>query len=901
MVAVGRDRLVGLPLRAWGYRPGAIVTEAPLASTASDATWRERLIWGVGVTFAYVVATIVMTWPYAARLGSSTPGGGDPLLQIWIARWVQHALVTNPLRLYDANIFYPYHNTLAYSDSNVPAALLSAPVYLLTGNPILAVNLLVLGTFVLAAGGVYALMVALTGNRAAGFLAGLAYAFLPYRFAHIYHLNQLGHAWTPWVLLALVLLVQRHAKSQRDLGVDDTPRPRDAWRLAVAFGVLFAVQVVTSFYVAFQLVFAVGIALVVAVVAEPATRSWRFLGQLAVAGAVAGAIILPLALPYLRVRDELGLERTVREAERYRAELTSYFKVTGENAFWERLPERGGSEDILFPGGVALVGAALGLLAWRRRPALTTAAVVTGLIALIISLGPTWHPERGGGTPLPYRFLYDHFPFFKAMRVPARFGVLTDFAVVVLAASGFAWVWELLAARLRPQVAQLVGIGATAAVSLLILVELHAAPFPLTAVDRSAEASAPYRWLAEQPDKGAVMEFPVIELGQGERPITLAMYWSTLHWKPLVQGYSGFAPPSLEVIQNTFIGDMKRPNGTVAEAISFVTGDDIGVLQDLGVRYILLHQYSYKREDWPLVLDKLEETGLVERAGEFGEVTIYRLQPRPEGTEIQRANLAIFAPSLVTPGQFWEPTVVARNATKGLSLLSLKGRLDLTTVWRDESGRVVRRDTLPLNLPNLLPPGDLYCSVRLCPAASGDNAPPPTPGEPTLRLYPDQPGRYTVEFVLAGDTTFTQTLAVEVAANAPAPEADGPPLAFGSATADADTYAPGATVGLAMEWTVRRQPTEEYTMFTQLIGPDGKVWGQYDAPAGWTSHYTSAWLPGEKITLPWFIPLQADAPPGQYKLLVGMYRHTPTGVERIPLRYPDGDKPEYVVGELTVR
>ncbi len=397
------------------------------------------------------------------------------------------------------------------------------------------------------------------------------------------------------------------------------------------------------------------------------------------------------------------------------------------------------------------------------------------------------------------------------------------------------------------------------------------------------------------------MEFPVIELGQGERRVTLAMYWSTLHWKPLVQGYSGFAPPSLEIIQNTFIGDMKRPNGTIAETVSFVTRDNIGVMQDLGVRYIVMHQFRYKREDWPVVISYLEETGLVERAGEFGETTIYRLRPREGQAELQRANLAIFAPTIATPGQFWEPTVVARNATNGLSVLSLKGRLHLTTTWRDESGRQVRRDTTPLNLPTLLPPGDLYCSIRLCPAASGDNAPPLAPGEEAVRLYPDQPGRYTVEFALTGDSTFTHTLEVEVSENAPVPEADGPPIAFGTATADADTFAPGATVGLGLEWTVRRQPTEEYTLFAQLIGPDGKVWGQYDAPAGWTSHYTTTWQPGEKIVLPWYIPLKPDAPPGQYRLLVGMYRRTPTGVERVVLRYPDGDKPEYWVGELTVR
>jgi hypothetical protein len=851
--------------------------------------WRERLLWGAGVTCAFIVATIVMTWPYAAKIANSTPGGGDPLLQIWIARWVQHALVTNPLNLYDANIFYPYNNTLAYSDSNIPAALLSAPIYLLTGNAILAVNLLVLGTFVLAAGGAYALAVALTGNRAVGLLAGLAYAFLPYRYAHIFHLNQLGHAWTPWVLAALVLLVQR-------LGT----RP-SAWRLAVAFGVLMGVQVVTSFYVAFQLAFAVAIALIAAVIAAPQTRTPRFLTHLAVAGAIAAAIILPLALPYLQVRNELGLERTVREAERYSATPTSYFRVTGENRFWERLPGRGGSEDILFPGGVALAGAALGLAAWRRRPALTASAVLLAAIAFVISLGPTWQRDDGDGTPLPYRFLFDYFPFFKAMRVPARFGVLADFAVIVLAASGFAWAWQLLRERLRPQVARYVGIGATAALAILILVELRAAPIPLEEVDRSETAAAPYRWLADQPDDGAVMEFPVVELHRGERPVTLAMYWSTLHWKPLVQGYSGFAPPSLEIIQNTFIGDMKRPNGTVAEHVSFVTKDNIGVMQDLGVRYIVLHQFRYKREDWPIVLSYLEETGVVERAGQFGETMVYRLQPREGQAELQRANLAIFAPTVATPGQFWEPTVVARNGTNGLSVLSFRRQLELVTTWRDGSGRQVRRDTHRLNLPDLLPPGDLYCSVRLCPAASGDNAPPAAPGEEQVRLYPEQPGRYTVEFALVGDSTTTQTLEVEVSESAPAPAPDGPPIAFVSATAAGDSFAPGATVGLNLEWSVRSQPSEDLTLFAQLIGPDNKVWGQYDAPAGWTSHYTATWQPGEKIVLPWYILLKPDAPPGQYRLLVGMYRRTPTGVENVILRYPDGDKTEYWVGEVTVR
>ncbi|HET8630703.1 MAG TPA: hypothetical protein VFL91_25070, partial [Thermomicrobiales bacterium] len=456
---------------------------APPLSAQSVLT--RRWVVGALVAAAYCVATIAMTWPYAAHLWSQTPPGGDPLLQVWIARWVQHALVTNPLHLYDANAFYPLKDTLAYSDSNVPAALLAAPLYLLTHNGVFANNLLVLGTFVLAAGGMYALVAHLTGNRAAGFLAGLGYAFLPYRYAHLWHLNQLSHAWTPWVLFAFVLLVERRT-----------------WRPALAFGLLLAVQVLASFYVAFQIALAVGVVLVVAVVADPRARTRRFAAQFAAACGLAALLILPFALPYLHVRDQQGLERTLLETEKWQATPDSYLKVEVRNRVWEGLTAAHGGEDTLFPGGLAILGAVVGLVGARRRRAPTVALVAIAMVAFIMSLGPTWDAANGGTAPLPYRFLFDHVPLFKAMRVTARFGVLVDFAVVALAGFGAAWAWERLAPRLAPERARVVAIAATVVLAALVLFELNTTPVPLTPLDQSPNLTAPYRWLAAQRDRG---------------------------------------------------------------------------------------------------------------------------------------------------------------------------------------------------------------------------------------------------------------------------------------------------------------------------------------------------------------------------------------------------------------
>ena len=63
--------------------------------------------------------------------------------------------ITDPRLLYDANTFYPLEHTLAYTDSDVPMALLMVPIQIVTGNAILAHNLVLFATFPLAACGIY--------------------------------------------------------------------------------------------------------------------------------------------------------------------------------------------------------------------------------------------------------------------------------------------------------------------------------------------------------------------------------------------------------------------------------------------------------------------------------------------------------------------------------------------------------------------------------------------------------------------------------------------------------------------------------------------------------------------------------------------------------------------------
>ena len=122
------------------------------------------------------------------------------------------------------------------------------------------------------------------------------------------------------------------------------------------------------------------------------------------------------------------------------------------------------------------------------------------------------------------------------IRVTSRAGVFVALPLVMLAA--------LALTRLRPRPVVL------GAVALLGMVETLVAPIPIPPwsklVDTRKEPPPVYRWLAEQPGRDAIVELPMLDgYGLERRPAfheSVYMVYSTLHWKPLVNGYAGIEP-----------------------------------------------------------------------------------------------------------------------------------------------------------------------------------------------------------------------------------------------------------------------------------------------------------------------------------------------------------------------
>ncbi len=96
------------------------------------------MVWeALAVVGGFTVLTLVVTYPLVREMTRGLPSDlGDPLLNTWTLAWDADRLRHGLQGLWDAPIFYPYPNTLAYSEHLLGIAVLTAPVQWLSGNAV---------------------------------------------------------------------------------------------------------------------------------------------------------------------------------------------------------------------------------------------------------------------------------------------------------------------------------------------------------------------------------------------------------------------------------------------------------------------------------------------------------------------------------------------------------------------------------------------------------------------------------------------------------------------------------------------------------------------------------------------------------------------------------------------
>jgi len=612
------------------------------------------------VVVAGVLLAVITSWPLVLHLPSRiAPDLGDPVRTAWQIAWVGHAMLHDPLHLFDSNAFYPHPLSLAFSDSLLgygPAAFFGSG----TIAALVRYNLLFLFAWSLSFVGAYLLARELGLGRLAGAAAGVAFAYAPYRVTEAGHLHVISCGGLP---LALFLLLRGYRRCSR--------------KLVLAGWLVSAWQVSLGFTLGLQYCYLLAVLALLALVywwrgrltlsdganargdsgasdapagdAQPgeATRPpietalrtritpqraassesdhvrsergplipRRLLAVSAIGIAVLGAVAVFQARPYLQVaHDYPTAKRTIKEVKTYSAGPAALLGASSENRVWGsvtaglRAKVNSKNESVFFPGGLILLLALIGLAAgaYTRRLRLGLAIGILTCSILALGFGLT-------GAGYPYRLLFDYAPGWNGVRVPGRIFTLATLFYALLAGAGF----QVLVRRVGPwgKRHQLSGVPALLAAALLIGILGEGAGHlnhPVVPQPARAEIGQP----------GPVLDLPTD--GALDR---LWQYFSTDGFYKIPVGESTFDIPALDDLRGGMYGFPDRAS--------------IEKLRYYGIRAVVLHTQIPKglppEQGWVVpeppnltaaAAKPIAGLGITRR--QVGSIVIYEIGPGPK-------------------------------------------------------------------------------------------------------------------------------------------------------------------------------------------------------------------------------------------------------------------------------
>jgi hypothetical protein len=459
----------------------------------------------VGACFA---ALIAITWPLVPDMASAGRlDSGDGRYSIWNVAWVAHALLTHPSTWLDANIFWPHHGTLAYSEMNLVAGILGLPAYLVTHQALVTHNFAVVVALLLCAVLTWRLVRRLTGSSGAGLVSAILFTFCSYVQGHSAHVQLLMTFVIPLMMLAFHRL-----------------RDEPNWKTSVALGLSVATAGLACGYYGIYGGIVLGLAALI--FARPEPKYW-----LALLGAVvvAGAVVAPAFVPFARARAASGAEPVRDEvaAQATSADFHDYIsspmrlEILIVPAQWDAPVH-----EYLSPGPVLLILVLIGswvVLGGRSSVAatpLTERRLWWGYVGLtVFAVWASFGPAAG-----LYSGLMRVVPYMDFLRAPRRLGLNVAFSLAILGGFGA----RALIGKSRWVLAALV---------LLAVADRYTGWYL-----RPAEAIPEVYSILKTLPTGVVVDYPFPYVQNDLHQHTKAMYYSTVDWMPRVNGYSDVLP-----------------------------------------------------------------------------------------------------------------------------------------------------------------------------------------------------------------------------------------------------------------------------------------------------------------------------------------------------------------------
>jgi hypothetical protein len=500
------------------------------------------------VVVVSIAVAVLMTWPTLRYPLHTIPQDTwNPTMQAWQLAWSGHILLTDPMQLWQSNAFFGERYSFAFADS----LLGYAPFGMIGSGPTAAVlryNILfVLAHALLLIGG-YALVRQLGAGRTGAAVAGVAFAFAPWRLAQEGQLHLISVGAIP---LALAMLARGHGWSLR-YGL--RPERRHAgWAFAGWMAATW--QLILGFSIGLPFAYALAVLMVIVAVLfvyrrirrrpRPELR-WRlFLADL-FGPLIFASVGTLLALPYLKVaRLYPNATPSAEEIRFFSPPLRSLLISPPESRVWgsahaaPRASLGWYPEMTLLPGfalyALALAGLLFSVWTVRQRLFLLLGAVVTA----ILTAGTQFFGGRWTYLPLA-----EHVPGWDTIRTPGRLILWTTLFLAVLAAGAVAEFVRraeyLSAQRVPPWPGPWLRL-ATLVPVLLVLAEG-------TNVTRHPVVPA-------QPTALRTVGGPTLVLPTGPLGDQHVLLWSTSRFQPVANGTGSFVPPrqqELRQVSTTF-------------------------------------------------------------------------------------------------------------------------------------------------------------------------------------------------------------------------------------------------------------------------------------------------------------------------------------------------------------
>jgi len=576
------------------------------------------------VILLFLALTVVLTYPLVLNLRTAVPGPPwDNFVWLYDLWWFRHSIVElGEFPTFNPTIFSPHGYDLRLSETMYANKALIAP-FLFWGDEVLAFNAFLLLSFLLTAYTAYLLIAYVTDNVYAAVVGGTIFAFCPYR------MHAMAAGWLPLLATQWIPLVFLYLERTIEEGKA---------RYGLAAGFFMALTVLSSWYY----VYIVGSMVVLYLMVRlwPWKKSWQkplLVRNLALAAIVVSVMVLPVALPVVLGRSgQMGWSLT--EVEKWATSLDDFFLPNVYHPLWGeyfldlraytlRYPWY--APGFVYLGGVALILAALGVFHRGERRSTKRAVVWLGLVSFVLALGVVLHwgnavvelsvsPAvetffaRGMSTlmskwalnkasyyeiifksgtipiPLPAMLVYLFAPLGNAMRTLYRFGLMTTFAVSILAGMGATRILggsrssRRVAARLSRDIAsesepprekspwgRIVGC-----VLLVGLVAFDFCSVPLAYGFSDVKAQPLDRWLAALPGDAVIMQFPLTRALSGN-----TLYRTKYHGKRAAYGHGTFYPTPYQYAMPV-LG-------------SFPSKECLDLLKSWDVKYVLVGSQAY--------------------------------------------------------------------------------------------------------------------------------------------------------------------------------------------------------------------------------------------------------------------------------------------------------------------